>query len=1170
MAASLEAIEASIREAVTPGFRDRLLAQGQARSMIWREGVLPDDAPDFSILLTYDLLSYGYALLSQGLRLLEKEGDRDLARIAFEHAASAIEAVIAKGEANATRDFHRLVAAAAYHLGRFSARAYSLLKAGFENANLSPPEQCLARLMLRDLDGLDEQITTWRLGGSGSDNMLVDLLGQLYPQEGEEIADKPDAEAPEDGLVGALDLALSDNFIAALGTAMLAFERGEAALLDAALDRLKIGLEGCGDFNLVPQWWCHRLTIHLLGDLWYSSFHQRLPIFPFGSVHKAWPSLRELFIASLYRRARAEIELWPSQLDAAERAVNLTDNLVVSLPTSAGKTRIAELCILACLASGKRVVFVTPLRALSAQTEVGLQRTFHPLGKTVSSLYGSIGVSDVDENILHDRDIIVATPEKLDFALRNDPALLNDVGLVVLDEGHMIGLGEREVRYEVQVQRLLKRADAQTRRIICLSAILPDAEKLEDFVAWLTFDKPAGLVQKDWRPTRVRFGEVDWKGKTARLHFNVGDEKPFVPRFLTASIPPIGKRTKAFPADQRELCLATAWRLIEDGQSVLIFCPLRKSVEPFAKAIVDLNRRGALSSVLEQDQSVLATALAIGGEWFGPDHPLLQCLKLGVAIHHGALPTPFRKEVERLLRDGVLKVTVSSPTLAQGLNLSATTLIVHGLVRNREIIESSEFRNVAGRAGRAYVDLEGVVLYPMFDDHHKRRADWNALIKDDTGREMESGLLRLVVTLLARMQKKIGTKEIGPLLEYVANNAAWKFPHLPTEKPAIAQIEEARWHQFLTSLDTAILSLLGDQDVADDEIEAKLDAVLGSSLWERRLARRSEAAKKVMKAGLVERAKYVWIKSTTIQRRGYFLAGVGLDTGQQLDTHSAKLGDLLVQANGAILNDDEENAIANITLFAEIIFEISPFVPDDLPSNWKAILAAWLKGEPIVSLSAGNEDEVLQFIEQGLIYKLPWGMEAVRVRGLAHNDAVGDDYTLSDFELGVAVAAVETGSLNRSASILMRSGFSSRIAAIKAVQDTDGSFTTMSELRRWLKSKAVLKLTQDETWPTIETHKLWETFMQDFVPSGRHAWSRSSEIATVDWSDTVRPPPGVPLRIAQDKEGNSLVFSADWQQLGMLSVPLNPHRKGLLTAESGTDSDALILKYIGPNDLHLA
>src|SRR5260370_24162756 len=113
-----ETIEASIRAAIAPGFRLRLLARGQARSIIWQDGELPADAPPFSAMLSHDLTSYGYALLIHGLRLLELDGDRDLARAAFEHAAEAIEAVFSKGENDPARDFHRLVAAAAYHLGR--------------------------------------------------------------------------------------------------------------------------------------------------------------------------------------------------------------------------------------------------------------------------------------------------------------------------------------------------------------------------------------------------------------------------------------------------------------------------------------------------------------------------------------------------------------------------------------------------------------------------------------------------------------------------------------------------------------------------------------------------------------------------------------------------------------------------------------------------------------------------------------------------------------------------------------------------------------------------------------------------------------------------------------------------------------------------------------------
>ena len=432
---------------------------------------------------------------------------------------------------------------------------------------------------------------------------------------------------------------------------------------------------------------------------------------------------------------------------------------------------------------------------------------------------------------------------------------------------------------------------------------------------------------------------------------------------------------------------------------------------------------------------------------------------------------------------------------------------------------------------------------------------------------MESGLVRLLLALLGRMQKKIGTYNIDRLIEYVANNAAWEFPEIETERPAIAVTEENRWGQFLTSLDTAILSLLGEQNVGDDEIEATLDAVLASSLWERRLAHRSESVQMALKAGVVARAKYVWSNSSAIQRRGYFLAGVGLDTGRQLDAHAGDLGELLVQANGAILQGNWDDAIAAITAFAEIIFNISPFVPRGLPSNWRDILASWLKGELIVSLAAGNEDDVLQFIEHGLIYKLPWGMEAARVRGLAHNDSVGD-FNLADFELRVAVASVETGSLNMSATLLMRSGFNSRLSAIKAVEDTGAKFTTVQELRRWLESKTVSELGHDEAWPTPETRKLWEDFIQSFKPSERQVWSRTRWIAEVDWYDGVGPSSGTPFRISHDEDGSSIVLTADYEQIGSLSIPVNPDRKGLLLATAGTGLDTLDLEYLGPKDIY--
>jgi replicative superfamily II helicase len=542
--------------------------------------------------------------------------------------------------------------------------------------------------------------------------------------------------------------------------------------------------------NLLPQWWAFRVAIHLLSDLWSNTFHERVPVLPAGGEAADWPRLRELFIASLLRRPKAEVDLWPSQIEAATRAVDQSDDLVISLPTSAGKTRIAELCILRCLAAGKRVMFITPLRALSAQTETTLKRTFGLLGKTISALYGSIGVSNFDEDAIRERDIVVASPEKLDFALRNDPSLLDNVGLLVFDEGHMIGLNEREVRYEAQIQRLLRRPDAHQRRIVCLSAILPDGAQLDDFAAWLRRDQPGGVIKNDRRPTRLRFGEVVWTSPTARLDLRVGEERPWVQRFLTGFappnfVPPKKRCRRLFPDNQQELCLATAWRLVDDGQTVLIFCPQRRSVEPFADVVVDLHERGALRSLLEGQEYVLNTAIALGEEWLGPNSAILKCLRLGVALHHGALPTAYRKEVERLLREGVLKVTISSPTLAQGLNLSAIAVVMHSLYRGGEPIEISEFKNVIGRAGRAYVDVEGVVLFPMFERTAKKQRDWEELITYLGARQMESGLVQLVAVLLTRMRAHIGG-DLAQLAEYVVNNAeAWTFPEVANESPEV-------------------------------------------------------------------------------------------------------------------------------------------------------------------------------------------------------------------------------------------------------------------------------------------------------------------------------------------------------------------------------------------------
>ena len=207
----------------------------------------------------------------------------------------------------------------------------------------------------------------------------------------------------------------------------------------------------------------------------------------------------------------------------------------------------------------------------------------------------------------------------------------------------------------------------------------------------------------------------------------------------------------------------------------------------------------------------------------GPNSAILKCVRLGVALHHAALPAAYRKEVENLLRDSMLKVTISLPTLTRGLYLAATAVIMHSLHRRGEMINVSEFKNVIGRAGRADVDVEGIVLFPMFDDIAEKRRNWKNLIDDLGARDMESGLAFLVWTLLTRMLARIGG-DLNQLVDYVANNAAaWDFPEIANEKPEDREHALADWERHVATLDTAILSLIGEDETPDEGVESALD-----------------------------------------------------------------------------------------------------------------------------------------------------------------------------------------------------------------------------------------------------------------------------------------------------------------------------------------------------------
>jgi hypothetical protein len=1080
---SVEELRAFLTAATGDAAWGRLLYRGAAWSLMRSGGVLPDGAPPLGATIDTDLAEHGFALLRAALALREKDGPSELASKGFERAANAFEALIRNADPKAEdRGFRRTIAAAAYHLAGFSAVAYSLFNEASEDQNAAPGEAAIMLLILRDLDRLRAFVRDRLTDGNYSDSRLF-LLLELGQVESDDV----------------VVTILNTTICRALAFFDFALETGERQSIEIAQELLTGAISLADNAEIVPLWWMAKLARSLVEDLWAHSLHENLPIKPPEGGAANYSDLRKLFIGSLYSRRNAEVELWPSQREAARRSADINDDLVVALPTSAGKTRVAEIAALMTLASGRRVLIVTPLRALSAQTERSFRRTFAPLGFSVSSLYGASGLSSGDEDALRTREIVIATPEKLDFALRNDRTLIDDVGLIVLDEGHMIGPSEREIRYETLVQRLLRRTDSAGRRIVCLSAILPEGEQLNDLTAWIRSDQPGEPILSDWRPTRQRFGMLRWQASAARLRLDLDAQGPFLDRFVVQK-PPLGKEKIPYPRDARDLTLFAAWEFASQGKRTLIFSTQANWVAGYGKRVVELRKRGYLVSLLD-DGAPIASALEVGREWLGENHPAVVCLKSGVAIHHGRLPSPFLRELEILLSEGVIKVIVASPTLSQGLNLNAAILLVPSIYRAGNPITGEEFANVAGRAGRAFVDVEGLVVNVMFDRLDWRTTKWRRLVAASKARMLKSGLIQVIAEIISRLARE-GVLQRDDAVEYLANaREAWQSKEEEAAAAALlgaaaseeisvdeeesdkeeGTIDEEPLSQLVERLDATVFGLIEALDADSADLPRLLDEALKGSLWARQIAREGEGAESRHRTILLARAELIWGSTTAQVRKGHFAMGVGLEAGLSIDAMADDLARLIDQADAAAISGDADKLSESLIGLGERLLVMRPFIPDKnnpLPANWKAILRQWVSAIDVDDIGSNN----MRVVEEAFAYRLVWALEAIRTRRVSLGWS-------PDIVAGGAAASLETGLPQFMMSMLVRAGLPSRRAAMAAVRSTDALFITPAEMREWLGSNEVAALTDQGDWPTVETAALWKRFRTEALSVAVQKWS---------------------------------------------------------------------------------
>ena len=298
---TIDELTAFLAAATVDGILGRLLYRGAAWSLMREEGVLPSNAPPLGATIETDLAEHGFALLRGAMALRALASASELTSKAFERAANAFEALVRNGDPEAPdRGFRRMIAAAAYHLAGFSAVAYSLFNETADDLNASPGETAIRHLILRDLGQLRGFVREWLDDDVHGDEQIAEAL------RGEE----PDIDE-------VLSTILNTTICRALAYFDFALETGEPEPIETARTLLATAVSLADNAENVPLWWISNLCRHLIDDLWQHSLHQTLPTEPPEGTEEKYPDLRRLFISSLYARKTSEVELWPSQREAA-------------------------------------------------------------------------------------------------------------------------------------------------------------------------------------------------------------------------------------------------------------------------------------------------------------------------------------------------------------------------------------------------------------------------------------------------------------------------------------------------------------------------------------------------------------------------------------------------------------------------------------------------------------------------------------------------------------------------------------------------------------------------------------------------------------------------------------------------------------------------------------
>lgn len=378
-------------------------------------------------------------------------------------------------------------------------------------------------------------------------------------------------------------------------------------------------------------------------------------------------------------------ELDSFQIDAIESLYeNL--NVLVTAPTGAGKTIIAERGIEEYLDKGNRVIYTTPIKALSNQK-------YHDF---MSSGFDT-GLLTGDRNENPDAGLIIATTEILRNMIFTNDERINDIGLVVLDEVHYLADKERGSTWEEIIIHLPKDI-----KLLCLSATIGNEN---EFLNWIVSQRgPTDLIQSKIRPVPLEISLITAsKDDEQILAIKSTEDKRNKPIFK------LDKKFKRFR--KPSLSDQISYIMNKKATPCILFYFSREKVENKARYAANLNFK------IKKNVQLRHLFEDIFDDITNEEYQLLNLDELywmwsrGVAYHHAGLAPIVKEFVEFLFINRHIDILFATETLSLGINMPAKSIIIDSSFKfdglKTRLISKSEFLQLTGRAGRRGIDSKG-------------------------------------------------------------------------------------------------------------------------------------------------------------------------------------------------------------------------------------------------------------------------------------------------------------------------------------------------------------------------------------------------------------------------------------------------------------------------------